>query len=243
MYVKPLCSHMIVMDSQAAPIVVGSDAAQTPSRFSVRSSIPEATTSGGTHAKHAVSPGMTTWACLEKLSYVRGQEKYWRRKLLQCLNDGRAQGRESVIAQMAVRFCCRSRRYCRCWVGAAGDAQWGHRSTLREIPYCVLADRPPVCGPIQRPPTPLTPSRSAPIPGKSVPRQHNTGLGSKFRWPVAQKQVSCFQTRQAALGVVTGMEAAPCVGSVCQCQRGFESQHPWKFPAGRRYATMQGDLT
>lgn len=45
---------------QHAPMVVGSDAAHTPSRFSVLSSMPEATTSGGTHAKHAVSPGMTT---------------------------------------------------------------------------------------------------------------------------------------------------------------------------------------
>ena len=41
-------------------MVVGSDAAHTPSRLSVRSSMPEATTSGGTHAKHAVSPGITT---------------------------------------------------------------------------------------------------------------------------------------------------------------------------------------
>ena len=46
--------------SCAAPMVVGSDAAHTPSRLSVRSSMPDATTSGGTHAKHAVSPGMTT---------------------------------------------------------------------------------------------------------------------------------------------------------------------------------------
>lgn len=43
------------------PMVVGRLAAHTPSRFSVRSSIPDATTSGGTHAKHAVSPGTTTW--------------------------------------------------------------------------------------------------------------------------------------------------------------------------------------
>lgn len=42
------------------PIVVGKLAAQTPSLFRVRSSIPDATTSGGTHAKQAVSPGMTT---------------------------------------------------------------------------------------------------------------------------------------------------------------------------------------
>ena len=41
-------------------MVVGSEAAHTPSRFSVRSSMPDATTSGGTHAKHAVSPGMIT---------------------------------------------------------------------------------------------------------------------------------------------------------------------------------------
>ena len=39
------------------PIVVGRDAAQTPSLFSVFSSIPEATTRGGTHSKHAVTPG------------------------------------------------------------------------------------------------------------------------------------------------------------------------------------------
>lgn len=44
-----------------APMVVGSDAAHTPSRLSVRSSMPDATTSGGTHAKQAVTPGMTTW--------------------------------------------------------------------------------------------------------------------------------------------------------------------------------------
>lgn len=36
------------------PMVVGSDAAHTPSRFSVRSSMPEATTSGGKHSKQAV---------------------------------------------------------------------------------------------------------------------------------------------------------------------------------------------
>ena len=42
------------------PIVVGRLAAQTPSRFRVRSSIPDATTSGGTQAKQAVSPGMMT---------------------------------------------------------------------------------------------------------------------------------------------------------------------------------------
>jgi hypothetical protein len=39
-------------------MVVGSDAAHTPSRFSVFSSIPDATTSGGTHAKHAEDPGV-----------------------------------------------------------------------------------------------------------------------------------------------------------------------------------------
>ena len=41
------------------PMVVGRLAAQTPSRFSVRSSMLEATTRGGAHAKHAVSPGDT----------------------------------------------------------------------------------------------------------------------------------------------------------------------------------------
>ena len=40
------------------PMVVGREAAHTPSRLRVRSSIPDATTSGGTHSKHAVSPGM-----------------------------------------------------------------------------------------------------------------------------------------------------------------------------------------
>lgn len=43
------------------PMVVGRLAAHTPSLFKVRSSIPEATTKGGTHAKQAVSPGITTW--------------------------------------------------------------------------------------------------------------------------------------------------------------------------------------
>ncbi len=43
------------------PIVVGRLAAHTPSLFSVRSSMPEATTRGGTQAKHAVSPGMITY--------------------------------------------------------------------------------------------------------------------------------------------------------------------------------------
>ena len=41
------------------PMVVGKDAAQTPSRFNVFSSVPSATTSGGAHAKQAVSPGET----------------------------------------------------------------------------------------------------------------------------------------------------------------------------------------
>lgn len=53
------------------PIVVGKLAAQTPSLFRVRSSIPDATTSGGTHAKQAVSPGMTTLQPME-----RSQEVY-----------------------------------------------------------------------------------------------------------------------------------------------------------------------
>ena len=33
------------------PMVVGSDAAHTPSRFNVRSSMPDATTKGGTHCR------------------------------------------------------------------------------------------------------------------------------------------------------------------------------------------------
>ena len=41
------------------PIVVGRLAAHTPSRLSVRSSMPEATTRGGAHSKQAVSPGIT----------------------------------------------------------------------------------------------------------------------------------------------------------------------------------------
>ena len=44
-----------------APMVVGRLAAQTPSRLSVRSSRPLATTRGGTHWKQAVSPGMMVW--------------------------------------------------------------------------------------------------------------------------------------------------------------------------------------
>ena len=43
------------------PMVVGSEAAHTPSRLRVRSSMPEATTSGGAHSKQAVSPGTTSW--------------------------------------------------------------------------------------------------------------------------------------------------------------------------------------
>mmetsp|Transcript_9614 Transcript_9614/g.29145 ORF Transcript_9614/g.29145 Transcript_9614/m.29145 type:complete len:257 (-) Transcript_9614:681-1451(-) len=42
------------------PIVVGRLAAHTPSRLSVFSSMPDATTSGGTHWKHAVSPGASS---------------------------------------------------------------------------------------------------------------------------------------------------------------------------------------
>ena len=53
-------AHRPLLPECYGPMVVGSDAAHTPSRFSVLSSMPEATTSGGTHAKHAVSPGMTT---------------------------------------------------------------------------------------------------------------------------------------------------------------------------------------
>ena len=48
------------------PMVVGRLAAQTPSRLSVRSSMPEATTRGGTHAKQAVSPGIMT--CMSVLT-------------------------------------------------------------------------------------------------------------------------------------------------------------------------------
>lgn len=43
------------------PMVVGKLAAHTPSRFSVFSSILLATTKGGAHAKHAVSPGTRNW--------------------------------------------------------------------------------------------------------------------------------------------------------------------------------------
>ena len=53
------------------PIVVGKLAAQTPSRLSVFSSIFEATTKGGAQAKHANSPGLTSWMWPElKLSKV-----------------------------------------------------------------------------------------------------------------------------------------------------------------------------
>ena len=45
------------------PIVVGKLAAQTPSRLSVFSSIPEATTKGGAQAKQANSPGFKNWIC------------------------------------------------------------------------------------------------------------------------------------------------------------------------------------
>ena len=54
-------AHFASIDVPATmPIVVGRDAAHTPSRLSVRSSIPEATTSGGAHSKHAVSPGTSS---------------------------------------------------------------------------------------------------------------------------------------------------------------------------------------
>ena len=43
------------------PMVVGREAAQTPSRFSVFSSMFEATTRGGAQAKHADSPGLMNW--------------------------------------------------------------------------------------------------------------------------------------------------------------------------------------
>ena len=58
------------------PIVVGRLAAQTPSLFSVFSSMPEATTSGGAHAKHAVSPGDTYW----KAGYFRVRMRF----LMEC---------------------------------------------------------------------------------------------------------------------------------------------------------------
>jgi hypothetical protein len=47
------------------PIVVGREAAHTPSRFNVLSSIPLATISGGAHWKHADSPGTMNWMCPE----------------------------------------------------------------------------------------------------------------------------------------------------------------------------------
>ena len=45
------------------PIVVGSDAAQTPSRFKVFSSMFEATTKGGAHCKNIKEKGM--WELLK----------------------------------------------------------------------------------------------------------------------------------------------------------------------------------
>jgi len=50
------------------PIVVGRLAAHTPSRLSVRSSMPDATTRGGTHAKQAVAPGTKSWMWPETAS-------------------------------------------------------------------------------------------------------------------------------------------------------------------------------
>lgn len=50
------------------PIVVGSDAAHTPSRLSVFSSMPDATMSGGAHSKHASSPGLSSWMWPETAS-------------------------------------------------------------------------------------------------------------------------------------------------------------------------------
>mmetsp|Transcript_8381 Transcript_8381/g.19734 ORF Transcript_8381/g.19734 Transcript_8381/m.19734 type:complete len:219 (-) Transcript_8381:835-1491(-) len=47
------------------PIVVGSDAAQTPSRFMLFSSSPVATTAGGAHSKQAVLPGTIVCMCPE----------------------------------------------------------------------------------------------------------------------------------------------------------------------------------
>ena len=44
-------------------IVVGKDAAQTPGRWICRSSSSVAITSGGAHAKHADSPGTTSYMC------------------------------------------------------------------------------------------------------------------------------------------------------------------------------------
>lgn len=40
-------------------MVVGRDAAQTPSRFNVFSSSPSATIKGGAQVKHAVTPGIS----------------------------------------------------------------------------------------------------------------------------------------------------------------------------------------
>merc|ERR1719253_2085979 len=45
------------------PIVVGSDAAQTPSRLMAFSSPSSATTIGGAHWKQASSPGTSSWMC------------------------------------------------------------------------------------------------------------------------------------------------------------------------------------
>ena len=55
-YLSVFCTRKPAM----MPMVVGRLAAQTPSRFRVLSSMPEATTRGGTHAKQAVSPGTMT---------------------------------------------------------------------------------------------------------------------------------------------------------------------------------------
>lgn len=56
------------------PMVVGREAAQTPSRLSVRSSISDATTSGGAHSKHAVRPGEMNWMCPETCVEVVEQD-------------------------------------------------------------------------------------------------------------------------------------------------------------------------
>lgn len=44
------------------PIVVGNDAAQTPSLF-IYASLSSTTATGTAHAKHAVSPGMINYIC------------------------------------------------------------------------------------------------------------------------------------------------------------------------------------
>lgn len=64
---RPYLSAFCTSRPAVTPIVVGSEAAHTPSRLSVRSSISEATTSGGAHSKHAVRPGEMNWICPDTL--------------------------------------------------------------------------------------------------------------------------------------------------------------------------------